>query len=172
MEKKKRYFIRSLIGALFLVMSVLNGCASANNADSVKDTTIAADTSTSVMEVHFLDVGQGDCTLIKSGDSYMLIDAGDNSKGTLIQNYLQKRGIKKLDYLVLTHPDADHIGGAPVIVTKFDIDTIWMSNYTKDNRTFDNVIQALKYKNYQYMTPAVGSTYQLGGCNNYCACPE
>jgi len=143
-------------------MSVLSGCAIANNADSVKDTTIAADTSTSVMEVHFLDVGQGDCTLIKSGDSYMLINAGDTNKGTLIQNYLQKRGIKKLDYLMLTHPDADHIGGAPVIVTKFDIDTIWMSNYTKDNRTFDNVIQALKYKSYQYMTPAVGSTYQLG----------
>lgn len=37
-----------------------------------------------------------------------------------------------------------------------------MSNYTNDNRTFDNVIQALKYKNYQYMTPAVGNTYQLG----------
>lgn len=98
-------------------MSVLSGCLSANNADSVKNTTIAAETSTSVMEVHFLDVGQGDCTLIKSGDSYMLIDAGDNSKGTLIQNYLQKRGIEKLDYLVLTHPDADHIGGASVIVT-------------------------------------------------------
>ncbi len=114
------------------------------------------------MEVHFIDVGQGDSTLIKCGDQAMLIDAGDDSKGTAIQNYLQKQGIKKLDYLVLTHPDADHIGGAPVIITKFDIDRVFVSNYEKDNRTYEKLIQALDYKRLKYTTPEAGTEYSLG----------
>lgn len=114
------------------------------------------------MEVHFIDVGQGDATLIKCGGRAMLIDAGDDSKGTAIQNYLQKQGVKKLDYLVLTHPDSDHIGGAPVIITKFDIDKVFVSNFEKDNRTYEKVIQALDYKGLKYITPEVGAAYALG----------
>ena len=41
----------------------------------------------------------------------MLIDAGDNSEGTAVQSYLNSQGIEKLDYVIGTHPDADHIGG-------------------------------------------------------------
>jgi len=114
------------------------------------------------MEVHFIDVGQGDCTLVKCGDFSMLIDAGDDSKGTTIQNYLQKQGIEKLDYLILTHPDADHIGGAPVVITKFEIDTAFISNYEKDNKTYLKLIQALDDKQVSYSTPEVGDTYTLG----------
>lgn len=114
------------------------------------------------MEVHFIDVGQGDSTLIMCGDQSMLIDTGDDSKGTTIQNYIQKRNIKKLDYLVLTHPDSDHIGGAPVIITKFDIDKVFMSNFEKDNKTYQKLIQALDNKRLKYITPDVGSQYSLG----------
>lgn len=117
---------------------------------------------TEPMEVHFIDVGQGDSTLIKCGDHAMLIDAGDNSKGTTVQLYLKKQGISKLDYLVLTHPDADHIGGADVIVTKFNIDNVFMSSFTKDNKTYRELIDALTYKSLQWSTPSVGSTYTLG----------
>ena len=114
------------------------------------------------MEVHFIDVGQGDATLITCGGHAMLIDAGDDTKGTAIQNYLQKRNIKTLDYLVLTHPDADHIGGAPVIITKFDIDKVFVSNYEKDTKTYQKLIQALDDKRLSYTTPEVGSQYSLG----------
>ena len=76
------------------------------------------------LEVHFIDVGQGDATLIKCGDRSMLIDGGENDKGTLIQNYMNKQGVKSLDYFIVTHPDSDHCGGADVIITKYDIDTI------------------------------------------------
>lgn len=114
------------------------------------------------MEVHFIDVGQGDATLITCGEHAMLIDAGDDMKGTAIQNYLQKRKIKTLDYLILTHPDADHIGGAPVIITKFDIDKVFVSNYEKDTKTYQKLIQALDDKRLRYTTPDVGSQYSLG----------
>ncbi|MCI8924138.1 MAG: MBL fold metallo-hydrolase [Lachnospiraceae bacterium] len=114
------------------------------------------------MEVHYINVGQGDSTLIKCGDQAALIDAGDDSKGTLIQNYLKKQGIKKLDYLILTHPDTDHIGGAPVIITKFDIDKVFVSNYEKDNKAYQKLIQALDDKLLKYSTPEVGTGYPLG----------
>lgn len=115
------------------------------------------------MEVHFMDVGQGDAALITCGGHSMLIDAGDASKGTAIQNYLQNQNIEKLDYLVLTHPDTDHIGGAPVIITKFEIDNIFVSNYEKDNdSTYFKLIQALDNKQLEYMTPEADSRYLLG----------
>ncbi len=117
------------------------------------------------MEAHFIDVGQGDSTLIICEGKTMLIDAGDDSQGTAIQNYLQKQGIKKLDYLVLTHPDSDHIGGAPVIITKFDIGQVFMSDYKKDNKTYEKLIKALEYKRLAYQTPKVGSEYALGAAS-------
>lgn len=114
------------------------------------------------MEVHFLDVGQGDATLITCDGHAMLIDAGDDTKGTAIQNYLKKQKIKSLDYLILTHPDADHIGGAPVIITKFEISKVFVSNFEKDNKSYLKLIQALDDKNLKSSTPAVKSKYSLG----------
>lgn len=114
------------------------------------------------MKVHFIDVGQGDATLITCGGHAMLIDSGDDTKGTAIQNYLKKQNIKKLDYLLLTHPDADHIGGAPVIITKFEIDKVFVSNYEKDTKAYQKLIQALDNKWLKYTTPSVGAQYSLG----------
>lgn len=122
----------------------------------------ATQTQPNKMEVHFIDVGQGDSTLITCDGHSMLIDTADDTKGTAIQNYLQKQGIKKLDYLILTHPDSDHIGGAPVIITKFEIDNVFLSNYKKDNQSYEKLIQALDYRYLKYSTPAIGSQYQLG----------
>ncbi|MCR4851100.1 MAG: MBL fold metallo-hydrolase [Lachnospiraceae bacterium] len=115
-----------------------------------------------IMEVHFIDVGQADSTLIKLGDHAMLIDCGTDDVGTKVQYYLKNHGVDKLDYLILTHPDSDHIGGADVIITKFDIDTVFMSSFTKDNNWYEDLINALDYRKYGWNTPEVGSRYDLG----------
>lgn len=114
------------------------------------------------MEVHFLDVGQGDATLITCDGHAMLIDAGDDTKGTSIQNYLKKQKVKSLDYLILTHPDTDHIGGAPVIITKFEIAKVFVSNFEKDSNSYRKLIQALDDKSLKGLTPTVNSKYKLG----------
>ena len=114
------------------------------------------------LEVHFIDVGQGDAVLIKSADASMLVDAGDDSKGTAIQNYLLKQGIERLNYLVLTHPDSDHIGGAPVIIEKFEIDQVFLSDFEKDNSTYRKLVQALDNKGLVGSTPSVGQVFSLG----------
>lgn len=114
------------------------------------------------VEVHFIDVGQGDATLIKADDHYMLIDVGDNSKGTTVQLYLKKQGVEKLDYLILTHTDADHIGGTDVIITKFNVDTVFIGDFKKDNKTYEELMNVLDYKGLKYSIPSVGDEYKLG----------
>lgn len=150
MKKFRRHAIHLLLAVSILIggLSIPQTAASAAGTDEMK--------------VHFINVGQGDSTLITCGGHSMLIDAGDDTQGTAIQNYLQKQKVEKLDYLILTHPDADHIGGAPVIITKFDIGKVFMSNFEKDNNTYRKLIQALDDKRYSYTTPKVGSKYTLG----------
>ena len=150
MRKINKYIIYIMITLAILMCSIYH----------TPSTSLAANPDK--MEVHFIDVGQGDATLIKCGEHAMLIDAGDDSKGTAVQNYLKKQKVEKLDYLVLTHPDSDHIGGAPTIITKFDIKKVFVSNYEKDNKTYRKLIQALDDKDLKYMTPKVGSRYYLG----------
>lgn len=170
--KKRR--MQCLISLLLAV--VLCGCADSTGAQTTvgavetqgREQAMAAgiqgsNASDSVpMEVHFLDVGQGDATLVINGAHAMLIDAGDNAKGTAVQLYLQKRGIEHLDYLVLTHTDADHIGGADVVLTKFEVDTVFMGDYAKETATYRDVIQALDNKGLDWSTPEAGSVYELG----------
>lgn len=146
-----------LIGGVITAGSTMSSASSAK-AGEAKTKSVEVEK----MEVHFMDVGQGDATLIMCGGHSMLIDAGDYSKGTAIQNYLQKQKVKKLDYLILTHPDSDHIGGAPVIITKFAIDKVFVSNYEKDNKTYQKLIQSLDNKRLQSTTPEVGTQYSLG----------
>lgn len=160
MKKIYRHLWSLFLTAAILIGGFTAGSAmfSASNAEAAKTKSTDAER----MEVHFIDVGQGDAVLIMCDGHAMLIDAGDYSKGTAIQNYLQKQNVKKLDYLILTHPDSDHIGGAPVIITKFEIDKVFVSNYEKDNKTYQKLIQALDNKRLKYTTPEVGAQYFLG----------
>lgn len=114
------------------------------------------------LEVHYIDVGQGDATVVLCDGHALLIDAGDNSKGTAVQNYLRKQGVKHLDYVIGTHPDADHIGGLDVVITKYECDTVMMPEFEKDNNTYRDVLEALSYRNMEKTVPQPGDSYMLG----------
>lgn len=116
----------------------------------------------SELTVHYMDVGQGDAILIACDGEYMLIDAGDNSKGTAVQNYLTKQGVKTLKYVVGTHPDADHVGGMDVVLYKFDCRTVMMPEVEKDTATYRDVLDTMKTKGYRNTAPRVGASYTLG----------
>ena len=81
------------------------------------------------LKVHFIDVGQADCVLVETAGSYMLIDTGDtdNDYTAKIIAYLDNVGVETLDYLILTHPDADHIGGAPEIINEYKIPILYLN---------------------------------------------
>lgn len=73
------------------------------------------------MRVHFIDVGQGDCTLVELPDGkIMLIDGGngDETNTTALMRYLRRLKIKTIDYLVVTHADSDHSGGLAEVVKR------------------------------------------------------
>jgi competence protein ComEC len=84
------------------------------------------------LRVTFLDVGQGDSTVIESpSGKVIVIDAGnilddgiDDQGRRVVAPYLRSRGINKIDLLVLTHPDADHIGGAETLLQEFAVDNL------------------------------------------------
>lgn len=122
----------------------------------------AAQPALSEMTVHFIDVGQGDCTLIVCDGEAMLIDAGNNDKGTAVQLYLTKQGIDSLKYVIGTHPDADHIGGLDVVLYKFDCETVILPDKSSDTATYRDVVDVMEEKGYRNTLPVVGNAYALG----------
>ena len=154
--------IVTLIGAGLGINSLSKDKETKPEGHTEKSTQVNIEESIGSLEIHFLDVGQGDATLIKCGDAAMLIDAGENDKGSAVWSYLKSQNITKLDYVIGTHPDSDHIGGMDVIVYKFDCANIFMSSYKKETKTYDDVVQAAKSKNYKITNPKLGDTYNLG----------
>ncbi|MCL2086630.1 MAG: MBL fold metallo-hydrolase [Oscillospiraceae bacterium] len=79
------------------------------------------------VSVHFIDVGQGDSRLIKSSNYSILIDTGEDRYAATLINYLKSQEVKQLDYVILTHPHSDHIGGFLKIADEFKIQNLLMS---------------------------------------------
>ncbi|MCI5503309.1 MAG: ComEC/Rec2 family competence protein [Anaerobutyricum sp.] len=114
------------------------------------------------LEVHFIDVGQGDATLIKEGSHAMLIDAGENNQGTAVAEYLESQNVQELDYVIGTHPDSDHIGGLDVVIAEYPCDKVIMPGIASDTKTYGDVLLALEDKGLTMTEPVVGDTYALG----------
>lgn len=112
--------------------------------------------------VHYIDVGQGDATLIQCDGHSMLIDAGNNDKGTAVRAYLNSQNVESLDIVIGTHGDADHIGGMDVVLYHFECDTIIMPDRKRDTKTYEEVIDTISYKNKKITYPKPGDTYALG----------
>ncbi len=93
------------------------------------------------------DVDQADCIYIHTPqDENILVDTANNSDGQEISNQLYNLGVKQIDYLFLTHPHADHIGGADDIIKNFDIGKIYMPKVYHDTQTYMDVLNAAKNK--------------------------
>lgn len=114
------------------------------------------------LEVHFIDCGQGDSILLRSEGETMLVDAGNNKYGKAIVAYLEKQGIKKLNYVIGTHPDADHIGGLDNVINSFDIGKVYMPKKQNNTRTFEDVLTAIKNKGLKISSPKPGTKITLG----------
>jgi len=74
--------------------------------------------------VHFINVGEGDCILLETRGKTALIDTGNLVSGPRVVKYLREEGIEKLDYLIITHPHPDHIGGVFFVLPMLKVDKI------------------------------------------------
>ncbi|KYH28505.1 MULTISPECIES: ComEC/Rec2 family competence protein [Clostridium] len=91
--------------------------------------------------VHYIDVDQGDSILVQFNNKNLLIDAGPNNKKTF--SYLKRHKIKKLDYVIITHPHDDHIGGMSHIINHFNINKFYSPNITANTDSFKNMLLSL-----------------------------
>lgn len=104
--------------------------------------------------IHFLDVGQADSILLElPNNEIMLIDAGNNSDGRKVVSYLRDKGIDTIDYLIGTHPHADHIGGLDDVIDNFEIGRIYLPQVIHTSKTFEDVLLAVQRKG-KKITPA------------------
>lgn len=104
--------------------------------------------------VHFISVGQGDAIAINlPDDKVMLIDTGPQNTAVTLTNYLNEKVLNTsrddvIDYLILTHADSDHIGGALRVLQNFDVENIYMPAFESDGLQFNSLISYVEENNY------------------------
>ncbi len=110
-------------------------------------------------KVYFFNAGKADAIIISKGDKYMMIDTGEEELSDEILAYFKNNNITKLDYLIITHFDKDHVGSASTIINNIEIGEVIQSNVPKDSEYYDNYIEALSNKN---ITPkTVSGNYEI-----------
>ena len=124
--------MKRLCALLLAALLLLSGCAAGR-----------PDGSLPTLTVTFLDVGKADCILLEAEGRAAMIDAGNQGDAEEILALLSAKGISSLDFLLLTHLDKDHIGGADALIESVPIGTIYAPDYDKGNKQYDQYIAAL-----------------------------
>lgn len=147
----KKYFRLTFIGFLILI--------------NIFIWSVVWSSDSSELQVYFLDIGQGDAILIKSpAGNKMLIDGGVS--GSVLMAELSKAisfHDRKIDVVLATHPDADHIGGLPEVLSRFDVDFVIDSDVTAETRVFKDFQTRLAQSSAQKIVAQRGMKIDLGG---------
>lgn len=117
--------------------------------------------------VYFFDVGQGDSELIISGESAVLIDAGEAEYGSTVVKNIKALGIERLDYVIATHPHADHIGGLAAVIESFEIGKIIAPRVSDEivpsTAVYEGFLEAVSSKGKKLTAAKAGNKYELDG---------
>ena len=147
----KKIRIVLLICLCLLVVGCANPFVESDDKNSVS--TFNGDT----LRVNYIDVGQGDSIFIQlPNKETMLIDAGEAYEVDNVINYLNNLGIKKIDYVVGTHPHTDHIGGLEEVINTFDVGAIYMPKVSSNSKTFEDLLTTISNKGLKVKTAKSG----------------
>ncbi|MDE7014568.1 MAG: MBL fold metallo-hydrolase [Kineothrix sp.] len=157
-QTKKRYYryvcMMLVMGSIFLE---INGCAveggyqgqglSAGEADMAGaegDVGIKETAGLPEIKITFFDVGKGDAILIETTEHKMMIDTGyDDTAGVFLDSF-SEQGITKLDYLVLTHFDKDHVGGADHVLEAVEVGEVLQPEYESDSKQYEEYEETME----------------------------
>lgn len=118
------------------------------------------DINEDILRVYYFDIGQADCTLIVNNGETMLIDGGNEADSQNLIKYIKKLGVKKLNYVIATHPDTDHIAGLDKVIKEFNIGSVYMPITNKDNKEVRELSNVLVDK--EVINPAPQDKFDLG----------
>lgn len=122
--------ITRLLACLLACMLLLCACQDLTDPPGDTDTDSPASVS-STLTVYFLSIGKADCVLLQTENHLVIIDAGESDNGKDIAEAVELLGAEKVDCLILTHPDKDHIGGAPAILATGLVEAVYQADYDK-----------------------------------------
>ena len=128
---------------------------------ALPEQTSLAPTQNGNLTVHFIDVGQGDSIFIEYAGKNMLIDAGENNMGFTVSALLKEKGASSLDYVVATHPHADHIGGLLTILNEYTVGQFINSGYPHTSQTYEDVLTTIDTKNIPFHIAERGENIDL-----------
>jgi competence protein ComEC len=143
-------------------------------ADLSNNSSKVVSTSTDDLVVYFVDVGQGDCILLSCNGKNMMVDGGSSSSESKLKSFMAKVGVTELGYIVLTHPDEDHVGGLDVVVDKWATSetVIYAPRVIKDTIAFENFATAVQSKGLLLTAPVSGSAFSLGSATGKILAPN
>ena len=161
------YFSAALTQPLPTVVSPAGSPQQGSAASSQPDSSAASQSDTGApstttqtsanVTIKFIDVGQGEAILIALPEKTVLIDAGPTGSAPKIAQVLQELGRNKIDYLVATHPDEDHIGGMADVISNTQIGTIYAPNKTNNTATYRKFLTAIQNNNLQITLAEAGT---------------
>ncbi len=124
------------------------------------------------ISIHFIDVGQADAVLIMTNDGNILIDCGTTEAEVGLESYLKELGIVELEYLILTHPHDDHVGGADMILNKFSVKNVVMEDNYDDVECCTEILFLIEQKDINVINAYSGYQFRLGDCTSTILAPN
>lgn len=124
------------------------------------------------LNIHTIDVGQGDSTLLECNGNYMLIDAGETDHSKAVVDYLKQYNVEKLSYMVITHPHSDHYGAAEAVLENIETENIILTEAYNTTSSWEGLVDYIDSNNYNVIMPESNQVFNLGECNITTYVPE
>ena len=146
--------LKRLVSVFLLALSLCllsAGCGSDDN------------NSLSELKVYCFQAGKADAFLFYTENSAVLIDTGESGFGKTITKKCGELGIDTLDYLIVTHFDKDHVGGAKKVLEDLEVKNVLQSNYPKSSSEYSKYLSQLEAKKLTSVTVRDEMTFSLDG---------
>lgn len=172
---KNSFIIKKKLNIFKVLLIIFILCFYSNSTETeINDEKIASTLVDSKFEIHFIDVGEADSTLVICNNQTMLIDGGNVEDSSFLYSYLKKNNIKHLNYVIATHAHEDHVGGIPGALNFATFDNVFSPTLSYESKAFNDFLKYVHLKNKKILIPNAGDTFNFSdakviilACNSY-----